>query len=93
MFKASGQETSAFGSMKSVWNEASNFGGKGIKWGVAKHLQNLSSIPREKFSYRQEDPRYQPERTPSNEVLSRDIGSKGKGDATSSAETGQKGVR
>ena len=84
MFKASGQETSAFGSMKLVQVNI---------WGVAKHLQNLSSIPREKFSYRQEDPRYQPERTPSNEVLSRDIGSKGKGDATSSAETGQKGVR
>jgi hypothetical protein len=45
----SGQETSAFGSMKLV-----QVSGQVNKWGIAKHWQNLPSVLRSKSSYQQE---------------------------------------
>jgi len=90
-WQVEGKRPAGEGARKHTWSNL-RVGGKQVR-GVANHLQNLPSIRTRRCSYQQEDPRYQPETTPSNEALSRNLGSKGKGDATSSAETGQKGVR
>ncbi len=58
---------------RSTWR----VGGKQVR-GVAKQWQNLPSARTRRSSY-QQHLHYQPERTPSNETLSRNLGSKGKG--------------
>ena len=61
--------------------------------GSSKAIAKCTFSSEEKIQLPARDPRYQPQRTPSNEAICRNLGNKRKGDAKSSAETGKKGVR
>jgi hypothetical protein len=56
-------------------------------------IRITSKISEEKIQLLPRDPRYEPQSTLSNEALCRNLGGNGRGDATSSAETGKKRVR
>jgi hypothetical protein len=60
--------------------------------GGSKTLAKSTFGSEEKIQLPARDPRYQPQRTRSNEALCRNR-KKEKGDATSSADTGKNGVR
>jgi hypothetical protein len=62
------------------------------KWGVAKHFRNLPSVLKKKSSTSKRS-RYEPQSTLSKEAFCGNLGNKRKGDATGSAETGNKAVR
>jgi hypothetical protein len=61
--------------------------------GSSKTIAKPTFSPEEKLQLLARYPRYKPQSPPSNEALGRNLGNKGKRDATSSEGTGKNGVR